>query len=59
MAISMAGRPSPSRGAGPSLSPQAGARAVSVLVPGDDKPDPELAQLSTLEPLQMHRLWQY
>ena len=29
------------------------------LVPGDDKPDPELAQLSTLEPEQVHRLWRY
>src|SRR5580693_8142476 len=29
------------------------------LVPGDDKPDPELAQLSTLEPEQVHRLRRY
>jgi cobaltochelatase CobN len=31
----------------------------SALVPGDDKPDPELAQLSTLKPEQVHRLWRY
>jgi cobaltochelatase CobN len=29
------------------------------LVPGDDRPDPELAQLSTLKPEQVHRLWRY
>src|SRR3984893_3300059 len=29
------------------------------LVPGDDKPDPELAQLSALKPEQVHRLWRY
>ncbi|HEX9533954.1 MAG TPA: cobaltochelatase subunit CobN, partial [Stellaceae bacterium] len=29
------------------------------LVPGDDKPDPELAQLSTLDPQQVRRLWRY
>ena len=29
------------------------------LVPGDDRPDPELAQLSTSEPEQVHRLWRY
>src|SRR5947209_7067187 len=29
------------------------------LVPGDDKPDPELAQLSTLAPQEVHRLWRY
>ncbi|HEY1432084.1 MAG TPA: cobaltochelatase subunit CobN, partial [Stellaceae bacterium] len=29
------------------------------LVPGDDKFDPELAQLSTLEPQEIHRLWRY
>jgi cobaltochelatase CobN len=29
------------------------------LVPGDDKPDPELAQLSTVAPQQVHRLWRY
>ena len=29
------------------------------LVSGDDKPDPELAQLSTLEPEPVHRLWRY
>jgi cobaltochelatase CobN len=29
------------------------------LLPGDDKPDPELAQLSTLEPQKVHRLWRY
>ncbi len=29
------------------------------LVPGDDKPDPELMQLSTLEPDRVHRLWRY
>src|SRR5712671_4534557 len=29
------------------------------LVPGDDKPDPELAQLSRLKPEQVHRLWRY
>jgi cobaltochelatase CobN len=29
------------------------------LLPGDDKPDPELAQLSTLGPQQVHRLWRY
>ena len=29
------------------------------LVSGDDKPDPELAQLSTLKPEQVHRLWRY
>jgi cobaltochelatase CobN len=29
------------------------------LVPGDDKPDPELAQLSTLKPEQVHRLYRY
>jgi cobaltochelatase CobN len=29
------------------------------LLPGDDKPDPELAQLSTLEPRQIGRLWRY
>ncbi len=29
------------------------------LVPGDDKLDPELEQLSTLEPDRVHRLWRY
>src|SRR5712671_1510778 len=29
------------------------------LVPGDDKPDPELAQLSRLKPERVHRLWRY
>ncbi len=29
------------------------------LVSGDDKPDPELEQFSTLEPDQVHRLWRY
>jgi cobaltochelatase CobN len=29
------------------------------LLPGDDKPDPELVQLSTLEPQQVRRLWRY
>src|SRR5438874_10638707 len=29
------------------------------LVSGDDKPDPALAQLSTLEPEPVHRLWRY
>ncbi len=29
------------------------------LVPGDDKPDPELEQLSTLAPDRAHRLWRY
>src|SRR5271166_1577713 len=29
------------------------------LVPGDDKSDPELAQLSALEPDRVHRLWRY
>ncbi len=29
------------------------------LVPGDDRPDPELAQLSTSAPEQVHRLWRY
>jgi cobaltochelatase CobN len=29
------------------------------LVPGDDKPDPELDQLSTLQPDRAHRVWQY
>src|SRR5438132_5998843 len=29
------------------------------LVPGDDKPDPELAQLSTLAPDTVYRLWRY
>jgi cobaltochelatase CobN len=29
------------------------------LLPGDDKPDPELEQLSTLEPQQVRRLWRY
>jgi cobaltochelatase CobN len=29
------------------------------LLPGDDKPDPELTQLSTLEPQQVRRLWRY
>jgi len=29
------------------------------LVPGDDKPDPELDELSTLEPQQVNRLWRY
>jgi cobaltochelatase CobN len=29
------------------------------LVPGDDRPDPELEQLSTLEPDRVHRLWRY
>src|ERR1700731_4862210 len=30
-----------------------------VLVPGDDKPDPELARLSTLAPGIVRRLWRY
>src|SRR5437764_5571153 len=34
-------------------------RVPLALVPGDDKPDPELAQLSTLKPEQVHRLWRY
>ncbi|HJZ15328.1 MAG TPA: cobaltochelatase subunit CobN [Stellaceae bacterium] len=34
-------------------------RIPLALVPGDDKPDPELAQLSTLKPEQVHRLWRY
>src|SRR6266550_5447424 len=37
-------------------------RAQSIplaLVPGDDKPEPELAQLSTLEPVPVNRLWRY
>ena len=29
------------------------------LLPGDDKPDPELARLCTLEPQQVRRLWRY
>jgi cobaltochelatase CobN len=29
------------------------------LLPGDDQPDPELAQLSTVAPEAAHRLWQY
>jgi cobaltochelatase CobN len=29
------------------------------LMPGDDKPDPELAQLSTLAPDTVRRLWRY
>src|SRR3984893_701509 len=29
------------------------------LMPGDDKPDPELAQLSTLAPGSVHRVWRY
>jgi len=29
------------------------------LLPGDDQPDPELAELSTLPPEVQHRLWQY
>src|SRR5258708_4217908 len=29
------------------------------LVPGDDKPDPELARLSTLAPGSVRRLWRY
>jgi len=29
------------------------------LLPGDDKPDRELSQLSTLEPGRVHRLWRY
>ena len=29
------------------------------LLPGDDKADPELAQLSTLKPEQVYRLWRY
>src|SRR5438132_4574094 len=29
------------------------------LVPGDDKPDPELARLSTLDPVPVNRLWRY
>jgi cobaltochelatase CobN len=29
------------------------------LLPGDDKPDPELTQLSTLTPDHVHRLWRY
>ena len=28
-------------------------------MPGDDKPDPELTQLSSLTPEQVHRLWRY
>ena len=32
--------------------------ALAVL-PGDDQPDPELTELSTLDPPTMHRLWQY
>src|SRR5271170_2386813 len=29
------------------------------LAPGDDRPDPELEQLSRLEPDRVHRLWRY
>src|SRR5277367_2928777 len=29
------------------------------LLPGDDRPDPELEPLSTLEPDRVHRLWRY
>ena len=29
------------------------------LVPGDDRPDPELEQFSTVEPDRVHRLWRY
>ncbi len=29
------------------------------LLPGDDKPDPELAELSTVAPAQLQRLWRY
>ena len=32
---------------------------VLALLPGDDQPDAELAQLSTLAPEAMHRLWRY
>src|SRR6202030_2027170 len=35
------------------------ARLVVARLLGDDKPDPELAQLSTLEPEQVHRLRRY
>ena len=34
-------------------------RIPLALVPGDDKPDPELLRLSTLEPEQVYRLWRY
>src|SRR5437016_1001553 len=34
-------------------------RIPLALVPGDDKPDPELEQLSTLQPDRVHRLWRY
>src|SRR5947207_1038483 len=34
-------------------------RIPLALLPGDDKPDPELAQLSTLAPQQVNRLWRY
>lgn len=36
----------------------AAARRVAFL-PGDDKPDPDLAQASTEPPETLHRLWQY
>ena len=29
------------------------------IVPGDDNPDPELTELSTLDPETCHRIWQY
>ena len=68
-------RPSPARGwsspgcsaaaptgpTGSSAWSKPAARAASRWrwCPGDDKPDPELAQLSTLAPEQVHRLWRY
>ncbi len=36
-----------------------GRRIPLALLPGDDKPDPELAELSTLRPDSMGRLWRY
>ncbi|WP_275627770.1 cobaltochelatase subunit CobN [Pseudomonas sp. 273] len=33
--------------------------ATLVLVPGDDKPDPELTALCTVAPAEAERLWQY
>ena len=34
-------------------------KVITVLLPGDDQPDPELIALSTLPPEPCHRLWQY
>ncbi len=34
-------------------------RVPLALVPGDDKPDPELVELSTLVPSRVQRLWRY